>query len=388
MSPRQESLVILLNVLQKNRSLSLENASPWVKALCFGVLKKTSILDYVLSQFTRIPLKPKDIKLKVILYIGIYQLLFMDTPQHAAIFETVELSKKNHLQHQSGFVNAILQNIVRQGVPEIPTKATYNHPAWLLEQIKQAYPQAWQAIIAANNDHPPMFIRKKNIKDPIEIDPPCDVKDLPGFATGEVSVQDYAAQQAAYLLDLQEGQIVLDACAAPGGKTAHILETTKVKLIAVDHDAIRMERVKQNLNRLKLSAELRVADALTLDFPTAYFDRILLDAPCSGTGVIRRHPDIRFLRREEDIHSLVSIQQKLLTHLWPMLKPGGILLYATCSILPQENDAIIANFITHTPTAKIIPLSLNYGYITPYGWQFLPNPHGPDGFYYAKLVRI
>ncbi len=204
---------------------------------------------------------------------------------------------------------------------------------------------------------------------------------------GYISVQDLAAQQAAPLLELKAGQIVLDACAAPGGKTAHILETADVSLYAVDQDAIRLARVSENLTRLNLHATLRAEDATQLDFPARYFDRILLDAPCSGTGVIRRHPDIRFLRQASDIPKLASLQQKMLTHLWPMLKPEGILLYATCSLLPDENDAVIEAFLATVPQASTCALHFKSGHATRYGWQFLPSAAGPDGFYYSKLVH-
>ncbi len=234
MNLRQRALLILLNVFQNNHSLEVQGEDPWVKALCFGILKKTSQLDYLLKQFSKRSLGKKDLKLRLIIYIGLYQLLFMESKTHAAVFETVELTKKNQLNHASGFVNALLQNIVRQGFPTIPIETTYNHPLWLLSAIQKAYPEQWQMIIIANNEHPPLFLRYRDPYACVELLDPVAVEKIPGFSEGRVSIQDFAAQQAAFLLDLREGLRVLDACAAPGGKTAHILETAKVRLLAVD----------------------------------------------------------------------------------------------------------------------------------------------------------
>lgn len=387
----------------------------WIKSICFGVLRNASSLDYLCRTFSKKSFSPKDLKLKLIIYIGLYQILYMDTKVHAAVFETVELTKKCHLRHASGFVNALLQHVGKAGkdlLLSIPPAEKYNHPPWLLAQIKQAYPQCWHDIIQANNTHPPFFLRVnlRKIKRPayleilhaagttaqpsqlspggIMLEKPHDVVSLPYFSEGYVSVQDLAAQQAAYLLELQDGQIVLDACAAPGGKTGHILETANVELYAIDQEAHRMERVIQNLDRLKLSAHSLVIDASCFDPGPILFDRILIDAPCSGTGVIRRHPDILCLRTEEDLAKFAAVQQKLLRHLWTYLKKGGILLYATCSILPAENDAVMNAFIDTLPDTCILPLQLEKGHATQYGWQFLPSPHGPDGFYYSKLKKI
>lgn len=431
LNSRALSFFILLSVMENQSNIDqafekhlTESARdiPWIKALCFGILRTQSILDFLIDGFSKKPLGKKDLPLKIIGYIGLYQLLFMDTKAHAAIFETVELAKQQRLQHASGFVNALLQKVARSGkviLDTIPVEATYNHPAWLIAKIKAAYPNDWQSIIAENNKHPPLFLRINQRKtnrteycnvilakagiqakchaslDPrfreddssLELLDPIDIKTLPGFNEGLFSVQDLSAQQSALLLDLQDGQVVLDACAAPGGKACHILEMAEVKLIASDQDAKRMERVLQNLNRLGLQAETKISDASALEFPNHYFDRILLDAPCSATGVIRRHPDIRLLRREEDIQNLANTQQKILSHLWPMLKPGGILLYATCSILPEENDEVISSFLSKTADASITPLNFESGQQTQHGWQFLPSSHGGDGFYYSKLMR-
>lgn len=422
---RLTALLILQEVFQNHKNIEQayeqhlhkemqDNA--WIKALCFGILRTRSILDVIIAELSHKRKSKQNLLVQLILYIGLYQLLFMDTKPHAALFETVELSKKTGLQHASGFINALLQKTVRDGkniLASIPKEATYNHPAWLLTKLKTAYPQEWQHIITENNRQPPLFLRinalkiskeaylerlkrEANIsyqlpelsKAAIELLEPVDVKTLPGFAEGLISVQDIAAQQSAYLLNLQPGQTVLDACAAPGGKTCHILETADVKIIANDADASRMEKVSQNLSRLGLQAELSVCDALKLQFAENSFDRILLDAPCSATGVIRRHPDILLLRREADILKLAQTQQQLLSHLWPTLKAGGILLYATCSILPEENDTVIRNFLNQTPTAKALPIQFQSGQPTLYGWQFLPQQHGPDGFYYAKLTKL
>jgi len=422
-STRRIAMKVLENILIKQQNMDhalaqnipdtlTQQEQAWIKALCFGIVRKKSILDYLLTQLSQKPLNKKNKRLYIIFYIGIYQLLFMATKSHAAVFETVELTKQHHLKYASAYVNAILQKTLREGsslLEHVPQEHTHNHPSWLICKLKQAYPKEWQNIIQENLNHPPFFLRVNNRKTSrdaylktltdysastvalsplaIELLEACDPKALPHFTEGYVSVQDPAAGQAAFLLDLEDGQAVLDACAAPGGKTCHILETANVKLTAVDQDANRMPRVLENLERLNLSAETLIQDASTLDFPEAYFDRILLDAPCSGTGVIRRHPDILFLRQESDIPKLTQTQALLLRHLWPMLKPGGIFVYATCSILPEENDAVTSRFLKNTPNAQVIPLSFSSGHQTDQGWQFLPKMHGEDGFYYCKLQK-
>ncbi|MBI5612417.1 MAG: 16S rRNA (cytosine(967)-C(5))-methyltransferase RsmB, partial [Gammaproteobacteria bacterium] len=285
--------------------------------------------------------------------------------------------------------------------------------AWLLARLQQAWPQHWQAILAANNERPPLTLRVNlsklaradylekltaaglaarphaGIDSALTLATPCAVTDLPGFAAGEVSVQDGAAQLAAVWLDARPGERVLDACAAPGGKACHVLERAAVELVAVDRDGARLERLRQNLRRLHLAAEVIAADAAE---PAGWWDgrsfqRILLDAPCSGSGVIRRHPDIKLHRRPGDLERLACGQARLLAGLWPLLAPGGKLLYVTCSILPEENDDPVARFLVEHADAVPVALAADLGHARPIGVQLLPGEHELDGFYYACLQK-
>jgi 16S rRNA (cytosine967-C5)-methyltransferase len=289
-----------------------------------------------------------------------------------------------------------------------------NHPSWLVSKVKEAWPDRLLQILQKNDLSPPMHLRvnkqrisreayltllqEKGIKAQastlslagITLEEAVDVQELPHFNEGFISVQDIAAQQAAYILELSPNLRVLDACAAPGGKTAHILETEpNVELLAIDQDATRLKRVEENFSRLNLTATLLSADASKSSWWNQKpFDRILLDAPCSATGVIRRHPDIKWLRQASDIENLAELQLGILKNLWSMLAPNGILLYATCSILPQENDQVIDNFLSHEKCAKTMPLHFSRGIASKYGWQFFPEYRGTDGFFYCKLQKI
>ncbi len=290
------------------------------------------------------------------------------------------------------------------------------HPRWLLKALKQAWPEQLDALCAANNAHPPMTLRVNRrhgerdaylaelaeagiearacdySRDGIQLAAPRDVRELPGFAEGRVSVQDEAAQLAAELLESAPGQRVLDACCAPGGKTCHLLETQPelAEVVAVDLEESRLVRVRENLQRLGLQASLVAADARATGewWDGKPFQRILLDAPCSATGVIRRHPDIKLARKPEDIAALAHLQGELLDALWPTLEVGGVLLYATCSVMPAENSDSIAAFLARTPGARELDLPGPWGMKQPHGRQLLPQVEGHDGFYYAKLIKI
>jgi 16S rRNA (cytosine967-C5)-methyltransferase len=290
------------------------------------------------------------------------------------------------------------------------------HPRWLQKSLKAFWPQQWEAICEANNAHPPMILRVNRrhhdrnaylallaeagvgasacrySQDGIVLAEACDVRTLPGFAEGWVSVQDEAAQLAADLLDLAPGQRVLDACCAPGGKTCHVLEVQSDldQVVAIDLEAKRLARVRENLDRLGLDAELIACDARQTAtwWDGKPFQRILLDAPCSATGVIRRHPDIKLTRQAEDIPALASLQAELLDALWPTLAVGGVLLYATCSSLPTENTEVIEAFLARTPGARELDMAIEAGLRQPHGRQLLAQAGGHDGFYYAKLIKI
>ena len=298
-----------------------------------------------------------------------------------------------------------LQKIINEQEP-----AKYAFPQWLIDEIREAWPDNWQAILHESNQRAPMTLRvnlslqsrddylKKlqaanieatlldGVETAISLAKPCNVYDLPGFEEGEVSVQDGAAQLTSILLDCKEGMTVLDACAAPGGKTGHILESAKnLEVIAVDSSASRLERVTQNLQRLKLKAKVVASDVLETDnyAKDKLFDRILLDAPCSATGVIRRHPDIKVLRRKSDIKELQQLQGEMLDVLWEKLKPEGILVYATCSILPQENEQQVGYFLQRHNGAKALPIEGNQEY----GRQIFSGEASLDGFYLAKFQK-
>ena len=412
----QSLTVALDNRLQKIDS-GKERA--FIQALCYGVIRQYFRLDFILSRLLKKPLKNKDTDVKALLLIGLYQLKYMRVKPHAAVSETVAgLAKKTHYK---SLVNGILRTYLRdqddleQQADSYPP-ATTAHPDWLIEQIRQSWPERIEEILWQNNQQPPMVLRvnlnrcgRENYLQRLkeqhlsaQAAPDCasavvlqqavNVEQLPGFFQGLVSVQDKAAQLAAGLLDLKPGQKVLDLCAAPGGKTAHILETESElsSLLAVDVDPTRLLRIKQTLQRINLQAQLRVGDATKPDdrWDGLLFDRILLDVPCSALGVVRRHPDIKLLRREVDIRKLQIMQRDILNSAWRMLATGGKLLYATCSILKQENEHQIQDFIQKNTDVREIPVDIPWGMARQYGWQLLPGDSDADGFYYALLQKI
>jgi len=408
MKARVLALSILQKVIIEKRALEKipqTNDAPFVQALCYGVCRWYYRLDFILQYLMPKPLKKKNQDIYCILLIGIYQLSEMRIPAHAAVSETVALTKKTWAK---ALVNAVLRNYERQknNIEVALSKnlvAFYAHPEWMIDKLKSAWPDDWEEVLKANNQHPPFALRvnlQKITREAylkkysgnvfvipetdagIVLKEPCPVLELPGFLEGEVSVQDGAAQLAAFLLMLSAKQRVLDACAAPGGKTAHILESQPdVDLIAIDKDPERLKDVRENLNRLKLSAKCIAGDAKDTKawWDGRLFDRILLDAPCSGSGVIRRHPDIKLLRQPEDIAKLAEEQKRLLKALWPLLKIGGILVYSTCSIFPDENVAVVQEFLKSTKDAKEEKILGNFGK------QILPG--NLDGFYYARFKK-
>lgn len=429
MKTRASAAKVLYQVVDKGQSLTtaLPIAQQLLPAkdrallqeICYGVLRWLPRLEFISRQLMSKPLTGKQRPVHFLILIGLYQLKYMRVPAHAAVAETVNAIKVLKSPKLSGLVNAILRNYQRQQ-DELEVSADANdsckfgHPGWLIKRIKAAYPEQWQDVLTANNERPPMWIRvnqqhhsRKDYQallaaDEIEsvitdsadsslrLEKPTDVYKLAGFTEGHSSVQDGAAQFAAQFLDAQPGELVLDACAAPGGKTAHILERQPAlkHLVAVDFDASRLARVQENLTRMDLDAELIHGDASKPEtwWQGEQFDRILLDAPCSATGVIRRHPDIKWLRRDSDIAALVQLQAEILDAMWQQLKPGGTLLYATCSILPAENSEQISQFIARTADAKPVPLTANSEKQAS-SWQILPNTQGMDGFFYAKLQK-
>lgn len=389
--------------------------------LAFGTARWQPRLDLLAAQLLQKPFKAADADVQALLLVGLYQLFYSRIPAHAAIGETVGCADKLKKPWAKGLLNAVLRRAQREGqallasMERDPVVRTA-HPRWLQKSLKAFWPEQWEAICAANNAHPPMILRVNRrhhsreaylalltaagigasacqySRDGIVLAQACDVRSLPGFAEGWVSVQDEAAQLAADLLELAPGQRVLDACCAPGGKTCHLLEAEAGlgQVVAIDLEAKRLARVRENLDRLQLDAELIACDARETAswWDGKPFQRILLDAPCSATGVIRRHPDIKLTRQAEDIPALATLQGELLDALWPTLEVGGMLLYATCSSLPTENTEVIEAFLARTPGARELDLATAAGLRQPHGRQLLAQEGGHDGFYYAKLIKI
>ncbi len=431
MNPRLAAARALAAVLNGKASLGsslpplLDRVEPRDRALAqdlaFGTARWQPRLALLMDKLLQKPFKAADRDVEALLLVGLYQLLHTRIPPHAAIGETVACVDKLKKSSLKGLLNAVLRNAQRDHealLAELDRDPVLHtaHPRWLQKRLKADWPEQWQAICAANNQHPPLLLRINRrqgsrevylaellaagiaaepcafSRDGIRLLEACDVKTLPGFMEGRVSVQDEAAQLAADLLDLAPGQRVLDACAAPGGKTCHLLEAEPglSHVTAIDLEQSRLARVRENLDRLGLDAELIAADgrATKVWWDGKPFQRILLDAPCSATGVIRRHPDIKLTRQEADIAALAQLQGELLDALWPTLEVGGILLYATCSVLPQENSDNIDKFLARTPGARELDITGPFGLKQAHGRQLLPQDGGHDGFYYAKLIKI
>lgn len=416
---RGQSLSALLpkytnRVVEKDRSL--------FKEICFGSLRWYPQIALLIKQLIEKPLREKDIEIQGLIACGLYQLMHMRTSEHAVVNETVAATKGLNRPWAKGLVNAVLRTFQREKVSLLEGHHDNHvfetaHPKWLLTKIGDAWGHHLAAkIIAGNNDRGPMTLRvntlhqsRDNYLKELEISgiaakksqysdvgitlgAAMDVLQLPGFNVGAVSVQDEAAQLAASLLLLEPNHVVLDACCAPGGKTCHILETEpNIKsLLAIDSEARRILKVEDNLARLNLKAKLKIADAGDLDtwWDKTPFDRILLDAPCSATGVIRRHPDIKILRKPLDIDKLGQIQATLLERLWQTLANEGILVYATCSVLPEENDQVVKTFVDSREDVEIMTIDASWGDTTVCGRQLFPTTGGHDGFYYARLRKI
>ncbi|KTD46830.1 rRNA methyltransferase [Legionella rubrilucens] len=417
---RLQALNALMAVFKDNTPLSysLSDASPLAKEIAYGVCRHYFRLQCLGDSLLK--KRPKPLEVWMVVVMGLYQLLYLNKPIYATVKETVALLAMVKQAWAKGLVNAVLRNFCREKddlLAKVQTRPEYlsGHPDWLVKRLQQDWPQHWEAIMKANDQHPPMSLRVNQLRSSredylkrlqdngiaahahsqaaqgIALEQACDVWDLPGFAEGDVSVQDESAQLAVTLLDLQPGLRVLDACCAPGGKTCHILETeTRLKAcVALDVDAKRLMRVNENLSRLHLKATVLQGDGLD---PSSWwdgecFDRILLDAPCSALGVIRRHPDIKLLRSEKDVREAATLQKALLQALWPLLAPKGVLVYATCSILPVENEQQIAAFAAHHSDCEVLTREQPWGIFTGHGWQIMPGEGNRDGFFYSVLRK-
>ncbi len=394
-----------------------------LRMLCYGVLRYHWQLEAWADELLSRPLMRKDSVIKALLSVGLYQLSDTRVPDHAAVSQTVEAARLLRRPKHAGLINACLRRFQRDKPalePRLDDECRWNHPRWMIETLKRDWPDDWEAILEANNERAPMWLRVNSsrqgaadyrgklaaagisadvlpgVPDALRLSHPASVDALPGFADGGASVQDAAAQLAArWLLSKTRGRI-LDACAAPGGKSGHLLEVGggAVELTAVERDASRIDSIRQNLDRLGLAATIIAADASK---PGAWwdgrpFDGVLLDAPCSATGVIRRHPDIKLLRRASDVEELRRLQGALLEALWPLLAPGGCLLYATCSTLAAENDGVVSAFLEgHDDAAEdeVLPNNNIRDLMRRKvcGYQVLPGTAGLDGFYYACLEK-
>ncbi len=399
-----------------------------LRMLCYGSLRQHWRLQGYVEQLISKPLRKRDRIINCLLAIGLYQLVEMRIPDHAVLSETVEAARLLRRPKLAGLVNACLRRFTRDKLAStepVGDEARWNHPAWLIEAIRNDWPEDWQAILAANNERAPMWLRvnaargsvsryldrlselgieatpMRSIVDAVKLAEPQAVEELPGFADGDVSVQDGAAQIAARWLlheraTEKQADRVLDACAAPGGKSSHLTEigAGRIALVAVDSDEARLQRVVENLARVGGDATIIAADASNPEewWDREPFDGILLDAPCSASGVIRRHPDIKLLRRESDLARLAALQAALLTALWGLLAPGGTLLYVTCSVLAKENDDVIAAFLrTHDDASEndVLPNNNIHDLMRrkACGYQVLPGTADLDGFYYAALQK-
>lgn len=428
MNTRLIAARVLSRVLQDGQSLTTALDCPsftfdsskdkaFVQAISYGVCRQYHRLDFILSQLLDKPLK--DSEIKALALVGLYQLSFMRVKSHAAVSETVSAIPKKK-QWAKGLLNALLRRYLReQETLEAQANqhhsAAVSHPDWLIQRVEHDWAEHAAQIFHENNQQPPLVLRVNLARTSREaylqrlaeqgitgiavdfcptaivLDKPVGVELLPEFAAGWVSVQDTAAQLAASLLDVQAGQRVLDLCAAPGGKTAHILESQPQlkEVVAVDIEATRMQRVSENCQRLQLSPTLIVGDAAQPEswWDGQLFERILVDAPCSALGVIRRHPDIKLLRRPEDIAVLHDLQRAILTAAWLMLASGGVLVYATCSVLKQENEQQIHDFLATHADAIELPIIADWGISVSHGRQILTGTAAMDGFYYARLGK-
>lgn len=390
----------------------------FLTALCNEGARWWLRFDKALDGLLQQPLRKREPTLHALLVLGLVQLEVLHLPPHAAVAATVEATRALQRGGFSKLVNAVLRRWLREreglnAILDREQSTRFAHPRWMVEALAHDWPDHVDDILAKNNQPSPPMLRVNSrratreaavlelaeagilakshawLRDALQLDGHADIARLPGFAKGHFSVQDGAAQCTANLMDLHDGMRVLDACAAPGGKACHMLEHADLELLALERDAARANSIRSNLERLHLACELRNGDAGN---PGAWwdrkpFDRILLDAPCSATGVIRRHPDIKLHRRASDIPQLAREQARLLEALWPLLARHGRLVYATCSVLHEENERVVAGFLDAHPDAQPERCDLPVGRAAGAGWQILPGEGGLDGMYYAVIAK-
>jgi 16S rRNA (cytosine967-C5)-methyltransferase len=396
-----------------------------VRSLSYGAVRGYFRHEAILGKLLSTPVRSLEFLVRALLSVALFEIEDQRTPEYAVVDAAVQTAKATDAMRASGLINAVLRRYLRERKTidaEVASRPATRHaaPVWLADRMRADWPVRWTQLLAAADSQAPMWLRvnsrlsstadylqqlqaaglgaraEERVPFAIVLDSPCDVQALPGFSSGVVSVQDLGAQCVAFPLALAPGQRVLDACAAPGGKTALIAEREPAlgQLVASDIDPARLQRVRENLSRGNLAAQLIHADAAT---PATWwdgkpFDRILLDAPCSGLGVIRRHPDIRLRKSPADIEKLPALQGRLLRAVWEMLASGGRLVYATCTVTHSENRAVIGGFLDDTPGARTIPVNSwqgwpGFGEADLFGSQILPGEAGADGFYYAALTK-
>ncbi|MCZ6503265.1 MAG: 16S rRNA (cytosine(967)-C(5))-methyltransferase RsmB [Gammaproteobacteria bacterium] len=415
----QQAVSTLLKVVRNGQSLASsfsQEVTPLAKQITYGVLREYYLLDYLSSSVLDRPLPSKHLDLKLLLFCGIYSIRTLKRPQHASVDAVVDSTKALRKPWSKSLVNAVLRNYIRRrndldDISGESIEIQTNHPEWLTTRISRAWPDDAGQIFRANNEQPPMVLRINELKTTREnyltlladdkvdaragslvtssvvLESPCPVDRLPGFEDGWVSIQDEASQLAAYLLKTCAEENVLDACAAPGGKACHLLEMyPDIKLVANDKDQVRLKAINENLIRLGLSCEVTCMDLV--DIRNRKFDKILIDAPCSATGIIRRHPDIKLLRKNSDIDKLCAMQSRLILAAWQLLDHGGELLYSTCSVLPEENEDIVSSFILSRDDVEVLPINVDAGIKLQIGHQLLPTSAAHDGFYYAHLRKL
>ncbi|MCL4134511.1 UNVERIFIED_CONTAM: hypothetical protein GTU68_003423 [Idotea baltica] len=415
---RGQSLDNALSNYFESHDLSNQDRG-FIQELVYGICRWYGALDSMAAKLLKSPIRNKDRVIHFVLLTGLYQLSHLQTADHAAVGETVSACQQLNKGWAKNLINGCLRNFQRQQISiqaDDLKQSLDSHPDWIVSAIQKSWPEHVEQIIQANNQRPPMCLRVNTMHNsvanymaqlsqeniPADIDPyskdgiilqqAVPVSLLPSFFEGAVSVQDSAAQLACDLLQLETGLSVLDACAAPGGKTAHALERSKglINMTALDVSESRCEQLHDTLDRLKLEASIYCADASvapTWPVPESGYDRIFIDAPCSGLGVIRRHPDIKHHRTPDDIKSLLLTQQAILNNLWPQLKPGGLLLYLTCSILPEENEEQISKFLASQNDAMLQTIKHPNALALKFGAQTLPGVHNMDGFYYSLVSK-
>jgi len=430
-NPRSQAAWVLSKVLGNGRSLDDtlarapatgrgERDRALTRELCFGVLRWLPRLETVADMLLAKPLAKKHRDVYCLLLVGLYQLMELRVPTHAAVSETVAATRALKKPWAAGLINGTIRSYLRDqkryDALAALDEVALAHPSWLQASVRAAWPLHWRGILEANNQRPPLWLRVNRNKEAVcaylelladvelcarrcihaehavELIPAIAVNEIPGFSAGAVSVQDAAAQLAAPILEAEPGDRVLDACAAPGGKTTHILELYggQIELLALDRAKDRTVLIAENIRRLGLEGAVLTADAASPDewWDGRPFQRILLDAPCTSTGVIRRHPDIKWLRRAEDTEALALQQERLLNGLWPLLAPGGRLVYAICSVLPQEGLDQVERFVRNHADADERVINASWGQRCRYGRQIFPGEDGMDGFYYACLQKL